>query len=112
MLRHSQETVRILGVGSSKEQAFSKAFAGIQKEVMNKYGKIMLRLEPVDVNVVSAKERVETEKFFFFFFPRQRSTYEVSLDVVMDVTYLDQEAISFEETAGDKGLLKKAYLSK
>ena len=108
MLKKVKDTVRIEGKGASKELAMASAFNKIQKEVMQKYSKIMLRLEPMDVHVISADAITYTEKFFFFFFPRKRTNYAITLDVTIEVTYMDQEEIAFKEVTGKNGLTGKA----
>jgi uncharacterized protein (TIGR03578 family) len=108
MLKNVKDMVRIEGKGSSKELAMVNAFNKIQKEVMQKYGKIMLRIEPIDAHVVSAGAITYTEKFFFFFFPRKRTNYAITLDVEIEVAYMDQEEIEFKEVVAKRDLVEKA----
>jgi len=108
MLKNMKDTVRVEGKGASKEAAFGQAFNRIQKEVTQKYGKIMVRLEPLDVAIVMAEVEAYTEKFFFFFFPRKRQTYRVVLDVEVMISYLDEEEVTFEEVVAKRSSVGKA----
>ena len=93
-----ETTVRIEGKGDSKEKALSIALGNIQKKIMKDYkGNMIIRIEPVNVNVIEAKETSYIERFFFFFFPRQRSKYSVVLDVEINLFLLDVEGIKFEK---------------
>lgn len=108
MLKKVQDTIRIEGKGASKELAMANAFNKIQKDVMQKYGKIMLRIEPLDVCVITADAITYTEKFLFFFFPRKRTNYAITLDVTIEMSYIDQEEIAFKEVASKRGLVDQA----
>jgi len=90
--------VRIEGKGDSKEKALNIALGNIQKKVMKEYkGNMIIRIEPVDVDVVEAKEFSYIERFLFLFFPRQRSKYSVVLDVDINLFLLDVEEINFKK---------------
>lgn len=108
MLKNMKDTVRIEGKGPSKELAIANAFNKIQKEVMQKYGKIMLRLEPIDAHIIRAEAVTYTEKFLFVFFPRKRKNYAVTLDVEIEISYMDSEEIEFKEIRHESGLVHKA----
>lgn len=83
MKKNLQELIRVEGSGTSKEQAINKALGNIQKKVMSKHADSMIiRIEPVNVTVVEAKEFSCTERFLLFFFPREKSKYKVALDVL------------------------------
>lgn len=104
---NKQDVIRISGTGPSKEHAFASAFGSIQKEVVKNSGKIMLQINPVDVEIVEAQELTYTEKFLFFFFRRERSKYHVVLDVTIDMTYIDQETIRFDQVNPKTGVVDK-----
>ena len=104
---NKQDVIRISGSGSSKEHAFASAFGQVQKEVVKNSGKIMLQINPVDVEIIEAQELTYTEKFLFFFFKRERSKYHVVLDVTVDMTYIDQEAVKFDQVNPKAGVIDK-----
>ncbi len=90
--------VRIEGKGDSKEKALNIALGNIQKKIMKEYkGNMIIRIEPVNVAVVEAKETSYIERFLFFFLPRERSKYSVVLDVDVNLFLLDVEEIRFEK---------------
>jgi len=108
MLKSMKDTIRVEGKGASKEVAFGQAFTRIQKEVTGKYGKMIVRLEPLDVVVRTAEVETYIEKFFFFFFPRKRSSYLVELDVEVMLSYMDEEEVVFEEVMAKRSSVGKA----
>lgn len=67
-------------------------------------GNMIIRIEPVNVNVIEAKETSYIERFFFFFFPRQRSKYSVVLDVEINLFLLDVGQITFEKNEQGNGV--------
>jgi len=89
--------VRIEGKGDSKERALNTALGNIQKKVMKDYkGNMIIRIEPVNVDVIEAMETSYIERFLFVFAPRKRSKYRVVLDVDVKLFLLDVEEIRFE----------------
>jgi uncharacterized protein (TIGR03578 family) len=97
MKEQTTTTVQVRGRGETKQKAFAAALNGVQKAVLNQNANnILLRIQPLDVAVVKAIKTVRREKFFFFFFPRDRVTYDITLDVEIDVTTIDVETIEFE----------------
>ncbi|OTA20573.1 cytoplasmic protein [Xenorhabdus beddingii] len=98
-MKASRETaVRVSGSGDSRQKAIADALNAVQRTVLQGSSHIILRIEPKDVAIVSATRQVTTEKFLFFFLPRQREHYSVVLDVTVNVTLLDVESIHFETT--------------
>ncbi|WPK12132.1 DUF4312 family protein [Lysinibacillus louembei] len=98
MKKTFQAKVQVEGVGQSKELAINTALGSIQKKIMSSYKGLILRIEPLDVSIIEAKETAYTERFFLFFFPRQRSKYKVVLEVEVNVFLLDAEEIVFDKT--------------
>ncbi len=58
---------------------------------------VLLRIEPVDVQVLKAEESVRVERFLFFFLPRQRREYRVQLEIKVQVTSLDVAKVTFTQ---------------
>lgn len=89
-----QQKVVVSGKGDSKQHAFAAALGEIQKKLV-KQSEVLLRVEPMEVEVLMAVEKSYTERFLFFFFPRQRTSYEVELSVTVSITELDLAEIPF-----------------
>lgn len=106
MKKTSQQTVRIEGVGHSKEQAVSVALGNIQKKIMSEQKGMIIRIEPLHVEVVEAKELTYTERFLFFFFPRKRQKFKVVLDVEVNLFLLNIDEIQFEKIEKINGVVK------
>lgn len=88
-------SVKVEGKGGSKAQAFACALASVQSAVLKSTSNILLRIEPEDVNVLKAEERVTKEKFLFFFLPRVKKSYSVSLEITVNVTIINVEKVVF-----------------
>lgn len=97
MKKSIETVVRVTGQGDSKQKAIADALNSIQKTVLKNSTDIILRIEPKDVEVISAHSKSRTEKFLFIFFPRKREHFRVVLDVSLDVTLLSVNEIPFTE---------------
>ncbi|OCG11675.1 cytoplasmic protein [Gilliamella sp. App6-5] len=95
MKKKEQILVRVRGHGDVKQQAFAIALSQVQKEVFKNTNNIMLRIEPIDIQVVSAIEKTIIERFLFVFLPRKKTLYEITLDVSVNVTFVDLSDIKF-----------------
>ncbi|OTA15947.1 cytoplasmic protein [Xenorhabdus vietnamensis] len=98
MKERLETSVRVSGSGDSRQKAIADALNAVQRTILQGTTHIILRIEPKDIAVVSATSKITTEKFLFFFLPRQRKHYSVVLDVTASVTLLDVEAIHFKQT--------------
>lgn len=95
MKEHFQSKVIVSGMGDSKAKAFADALSQVQRAVMAGSQKILLRIEPQDVVVLKAEEAQRKERFLFLFLPRIRSHYKVQLEVIVSVTAIDTDQVSF-----------------
>ncbi|MBI6547761.1 DUF4312 family protein [Xenorhabdus sp. VLS] len=93
-----ETSVRVSGSGDSRQKAITDALNAVQRTVLQGTSHIILRIEPKDIAIVSATSEVTTEKFLFFFLPRQRERYSVVLDVTVNVILLDIQAIHFQQS--------------
>ena len=88
-------TVNVSGKGDSKSKAFADALSRVQHSVLKSTGKILLRIEPVDVQVLRATESRKTEKFLFFFLAREKRLYNVELAITVNVSVIDTDNVDF-----------------
>lgn len=95
MKKTEQIQVRVTGQGDSKQRAFAIALNQVQKQVLKNSNNIMLRIEPLDITVVSAIEKITIERFLFIFLPRKKTFYDITLDISVNVTFIDLNDIKF-----------------
>ncbi|WP_446891506.1 DUF4312 family protein [Aeromonas veronii] len=89
--------VTVSGKGTTRQQAFASALSQVQPTLLKDNQQVLLRIEPVDVQVLKAEESVRVEKFLFFFLPRQRREYRVQLEITVQVTCLDVARVTFTQ---------------
>ncbi|MFQ2190823.1 DUF4312 family protein [Aeromonas jandaei] len=89
--------VTVSGKGTTRQQAFASALSQVQPTLLKDNQQVLLRIEPVDVQVLKAEESVRVEKFLFFFLPRQRHEYRVQLEITVQVTSLDVARVTFTQ---------------
>lgn len=104
MKKQSTRTVVVFGKGNSKNDAFADALMGIRKAVIGNSGEVLLRIEPEEVRLVSAKQYVTKEAFLFFFLKRERVQFSVELEVVVKVLAIETQAVVFETQQPKKGV--------
>lgn len=95
MKEHFSETVRVSGRGDTKAKAFADALNHVQGKVLKSSPRILLRIEPQDVQVVQARVKVKKEAFLFFFLRRERQMFSIELDVSVNVTAINLEGVDF-----------------
>ena len=87
--------VMVSGKGPTRQQAFAAALSQVQPTLLKDNPRVMLRIEPLEVQVLKAEASVRVEKFLFFFLPRQRHEYRVRLAITVRVTSLDTDKVTF-----------------
>ncbi|MBU2674273.1 DUF4312 family protein [Hafnia paralvei] len=89
-------TVTVSGRSDTKQKAFAAALSSIQGTLLRESKKVFLRIEPVDIKVVKAEEKITMDKFLFFFLPRKKYLYSITLDVTVNMTTVDTDKIEFK----------------
>lgn len=74
---------------SSKEDAVNNAFAALRKAVSDKETGIVVYIRPVDIEVESYHENKKTERYLGFLFSRTKISYEVKLNVTVEVSTIN-----------------------
>ncbi|WP_213990896.1 DUF4312 family protein [Sodalis sp. dw_96] len=97
MKEQSVIKVRVAGKSETKNGALAAALSQVQPSVMKSTGNVLLRIEPMQVDVVSAEETRTVEKFLFFFLPREKRSYSVVLDITVSIIMIDPEKIPFSQ---------------
>ncbi|MDU6409582.1 MAG: DUF4312 family protein [Yersiniaceae bacterium] len=95
MKQHYTTTVQVQGKGETKAAAFSAALSQVQQAVMRSTENILLRIEPQDLRVIKAEEKITREKFLFFFLPREKRHYQVLLEITVNVTAINTGQVTF-----------------
>ncbi|MEU6840461.1 DUF4312 family protein [Streptomyces sp. NPDC046716] len=94
-MKQSRHTLRLSGSGPTREKAFATAIGQVQSEVAKRTDGVNFRVEPLELDVVSAVEHRWTERFLGLLFPRTRQRFEITLRVEVQVASLDLDAVDF-----------------
>lgn len=92
-----RQIIQVEGTGKEKNQAFANALNQIHNRVLKEKNDVIIRIEPIDIQIVRAEQETFTERFLFIFLPRTRADYRVLLDVEVEITLIEMEAIEFVE---------------
>jgi uncharacterized protein (TIGR03578 family) len=94
-----RQVIRVEGTGKEKNLAFANALNQIHNRVLKEKKDVIVRIEPLDIQIVKAEQETFTERFLFFFLPRTRVNYRVLLDVEVAITLVEMDTLHFEEKA-------------
>ena len=78
----------VQGKGDTVEIALDQAFRQLRMECSKQVSGSIIAMNAVEVKVLEEKKHVKTEKFLYFLFPRERASYELRLEVTVDVKHL------------------------
>ncbi|WEG11215.1 DUF4312 family protein [Pullulanibacillus sp. KACC 23026] len=105
MKREMEKTVTVKGSAETKEKALAVAMSHIKKEVEKETQGMLFRIEPLDMDVIHAKEVSYKERFLGILFPRIRTHYELTLQVKVRLNLIELDKISFhKETKEEFGV--------
>ena len=107
------QTLTLTGIGETKEAAFNQIFSQIKNKVARESQEIIIRIEPMDVHVISATQLTYKERFLGILFPRTRNRYTLKVRVSVRLRVIELSKIDFKEekqSTADRmlGLKKKA----
>ncbi|MGM0212511.1 DUF4312 family protein [Enterococcus sp. AZ109] len=91
------QKIIVSGKGDTKAAAFSDGLSQVQKKVLKGTSDVILRIEPKSVAVLAAEEQRYTERFLFFFLPREQVNYEVKLEIEVELLMIDMASVPFEQ---------------
>ncbi|MFG7942245.1 DUF4312 family protein [Streptomyces cacaoi] len=94
-MNHTRQVLRLTGSGPSRHKAFADAMAQVQRAAGERAPGVCYRVEPVDLQVVSAVEHRWTERFLGLLFARTRSRFELTLRIEVRVAALDLDGLDF-----------------
>ncbi|EOI06417.1 hypothetical protein UAY_00468 [Enterococcus moraviensis ATCC BAA-383] len=92
-----RQVIQVEGTGKEKNLAFANALNQIHNRVLKEKDDVIVRIEPLDIQIIRAEQETFTERFLFFFLPRTRADYRVLLDVEVEITLIEMEMIPFVE---------------
>ncbi|MED1796220.1 DUF4312 family protein [Brevibacillus nitrificans] len=97
MYTETTQTLRLSGSADTKEGAFNKIFSQIKHVVARQTNDLVVRIEPIGLQVISATETVRQERLFGLFFPRKRTRYDITVDMQVRLGVVQVENISFHQ---------------
>jgi hypothetical protein len=90
--------MELTGTGDTKEQAFNQVFGRIKSLVARTFpDKLIVQIEPRDIEIITATETAYTERFFGLLFPRERIRYDIKAAVTVRLRFFDLAEVAFEQ---------------
>lgn len=78
----------VQGKGDTVELALDQAFRQLRMECSKQVSGSIIAMNAVGVKVLEEKKQVKIEKFLYFLLPRERSSFELKLEVTVEVKHL------------------------
>ncbi|UFJ39104.1 DUF4312 family protein [Brevibacillus humidisoli] len=97
MYKELIHSLTLSGSGETKEAAFNQIFGQIKKTIAREIPDLVVRIEPMQVDVLSAVMSSYTERFFGLFFPRTRIKYEIKAIVQVRLGLIELDKIEFKQ---------------
>lgn len=96
MVKELDYRMELTGTGDTKERAFNQVFGQIKAVVGRTFPeKLILQIEPKDIEIITATETAYTERFFGLLFPRERTRYDIKAAVTVRLRFFELAAVSF-----------------
>ncbi|KRK64499.1 hypothetical protein FC72_GL000382 [Companilactobacillus tucceti DSM 20183] len=108
-----EKILTVSGNGKGKKEAMADALSKISKSISQDMD-LTIQITPVSVEVVEARVNEYIEHFLFFFLPRKREMYQVTLRVKTEIKYLDLKEIEFikNQVADPNGIQLPRFFSR
>lgn len=98
MLKEMEHGLTVTGSGESKEKAFHNIFSQLKPMIAKDFSdNIVIRIEPKDVEIEAAIEKMYTERFFGLLFPRQRKYFSITARITMHLHLIELAKVPFEQ---------------
>ncbi|MFC6182083.1 DUF4312 family protein [Lactiplantibacillus daowaiensis] len=91
----TEQTVQVSGQGETKQKAFASALSQIQKQIVADTAQVTLQIQPLTVTPIDLTATTYTERFLFLFFPRKRTTFNVTLAVTVQLNTIALPSLDF-----------------
>lgn len=99
MYKELDYTLTLHGSGESKEAAFQQVFGQIKNKLAREIPELILRIEPMDVEVLKASQSTYKERFLGILFPRNRTKYTIEARILVRLRVIELSKIEFAEEA-------------
>lgn len=97
-MKELDHRMELAGTGDTKEQAFNQIFGQIKAFIARTFPeKLIMQIEPKDLEIITATETTYTERFFGLLFPRERTRYDIKAAVTVRLRFLDMTEIAFAQ---------------
>lgn len=84
------KTISVAGSGKTENLAYDSAFLELRTKLTQKNG-YLIYSKPISVMQTGHDKVQRTERFLFFFWPKVKTMHHVKLDVLVEVTTINEE---------------------
>ncbi len=87
-MKETNHNFQVSGTGHTRNEAMQKAFSSMRKELNELELGYLVHAHPIEVKILSEQQIKNIEKFMFFFFPREKNTFEIVLNIKVNIKYI------------------------
>lgn len=89
LLEEIRHEVVVTSRGDSLEEVTGKIFQIMRKQVFNDIKGPIIQMEAIEVYFLKMDTKRRTERFLFFFWPREKVTFTITARIVVNVKFLN-----------------------
>lgn len=89
LLAEEERTVIVKARGNSLNEMAGNIFQTMRTQIFKEVGKPIIQLEAKEVYFDQVETEETEERFMLFFWPRTKTSYEVTARIVVNVKYLN-----------------------
>lgn len=89
LLEEMEHEIVIKANGISLDDTIGKVFQIMRKQIFKEVGKPIIQMEADKVFFENVEVHRTTEKFMFFFWPRENVSYTITARIIVKVKYLN-----------------------
>jgi len=95
LLTEIRHETTVTAYGTDFNSVTGKIFQLMRKQIFAEIGKPIIQMESEEVYFENLNIERRTERFMFFFWPREKVSYTVTARIVVKIKYLDIEKGDF-----------------
>jgi len=95
LLTEIRHETTVTAYGTDFNSVTGKIFQLMRKQIFAEIGKPIIQMESEEVYFENVNIERRTERFMFFFWPREKVSYTVTARIVVKIKYLDIEKGDF-----------------
>lgn len=88
LLQTVERSISITASGKTKDETLTKAIGILRKKIYGEVKGQILKMEPLSIVIEKEENHQFTEKFLFLFAPRDKTTFKVTYNIKVKISFV------------------------